>query len=688
MDNEKKTNRLIHEKSPYLQQHAHNPVNWYPWGEEAFEEAKKMDKPIFLSIGYSSCHWCHVMREESFEDETVAKMINDHFIPIKVDREERPDVDHVYMSFCQAMTGQGGWPMNILMTGEGKPFYAVTYLPKNPPAGHMGIRDLISSISALWNNERHKILSAAENAVQVVSETVSEYQEGELSPLVFEKCFMSLKEAFDPIYGGFNKAPKFPTPHHLLFLLRYWKREKDPVAMEIVEKTLMGMYKGGIYDHVGSGFSRYAVDEKWLVPHFEKMLYDNALLIRVYTECFAATGRALYRQIAEETMAYVLREMTSQGGGFFSAEDADSEGEEGKYYLFTKEEVVRSLGEKDGTWFTSYYGITDEGNFEGKNIINLIHQDLPDLPTEDLNERRKVLVKKLLDEREKRVKPGKDDKILSSWNGLMIGAFAYAGKVFQEERFIRHAEKALDFIKEQMMDEKGNLYASYRNGKGNQKGFLESYAYLSYGVLSLHEATLNNEYLRLAQDLGDTMIKDFLDEKDGVFRMNSSDHDRLVMVAKDVYDSALPSGNAMAAVSLSKLWSITGKNEYRDIVAGLFHTLGGTIMKNPQGFTYLLTAYRTLVEGPKEVVLSGREEDETVVKMKKYLAGQYLPDFTFALHSPEYIELDKALFTLWRDMEEGKTTAYVCENFMCHLGVQDTDSLKEMIEKQDHSKSH
>ncbi len=256
MDNDKKTNRLIHEKSPYLQQHAHNPVNWYPWGEEAFEDARKMDKPIFLSIGYSSCHWCHVMREESFEDESVAEMINEHFIPIKVDREERPDVDHVYMSFCQAMTGQGGWPLNILMTSEGQPFYAVTYIPKNPPSGHMGIRDLISSISTLWQNERHKILSAAENAVQVVSETVSQYQEGELSPEVFEKCFMTLKEAFDPIYGGFYKAPKFPTPQHLLFLLRYWKKEKDPVAMEIVEKTLMGMYKGGIYDHVSYGFSR------------------------------------------------------------------------------------------------------------------------------------------------------------------------------------------------------------------------------------------------------------------------------------------------------------------------------------------------------------------------------------------------------------------------------------------------
>ncbi len=683
MDNEKKTNRLIHEKSPYLQQHAHNPVNWYPWGEEAFEDARKMDKPVFLSIGYSSCHWCHVMREESFEDESVAEMINEHFIPIKVDREERPDVDHVYMSFCQAMTGQGGWPMNILMTSDGKPFYAVTYLPKNPPPGHMGIRDLISNISALWRNERSKILSAAENAVQVVSETVSEYQEGEISPEVFEKCFMTLKEAFDPIYGGFNKAPKFPTPQHLLFLLRYWKKEKDPVAMEIAEKTLMGMYKGGIYDHVGFGFSRYSVDEKWLVPHFEKMLYDNALLIKVYAECYAATGRELYREIAEDTMEYVLREMTADQGGFFSAEDADSEGEEGKYYLFAKEEVLSVLGEKDGTWFASYFGITDEGNFEGKNIINLIDQDLPDLPTEDLNERRKAMVKKLLEYREKRVKPGKDDKILSSWNGLMIGAFAYAGKVFQEEHFIRHAEGALHFIMERMMDEKGSLYASYRNGRGTQKGFLESYAYLCYGALSLHEATLDNGYLRFASELADRMINDFLDEKDGVFRMNSSDHDRLVMVAKDVYDSALPSGNSMAAVALSKLWSITGKNEYRDIVTRLFGTLGGAIMKDPQGFTYLLTGYMTLVEGPKEVVLSGKKDDETLLEMKKYLSVQYLPDFTFTVHSPDHKEQDEELFTLWRVMEDGKTTAYVCENFMCHLGVQEISELQKRIETDD-----
>lgn len=667
-------NRLKSEQSPYLLQHAENPVDWYPFGEEAFEEAKRKDRLLFLSIGYSSCHWCHVMREESFEDEEVAEILNRYFISVKVDREERPDVDHVYMSFCQAMTGHGGWPMTILMTGEGKPFYAATYLPKESREGQLGLKELLLEIHRLWMEEREKIVSSSEYAVKAVKEALSEKKEGDLSSDVFRKGYLSLKNAYDEVHGGFYTAPKFPVPHHLLYLLRYWYKEKEPDALEMVEKSLLGMYQGGIFDHLGYGFSRYTVDERWLVPHFEKMLYDNAMLLRVYTEMYQASGKKIYKEIAEKIIAYIDRVMTAPEGAFYSAEDADSEAEEGKFYLFTREEVLEVLGEEDGTWFSEVYGITSSGNFEGKNILNLLHHSLEALEKEE-DEKLVRLRRKLFAYREKRVKPGKDDKILSSWNGLMISALAYAGKVFEKEEYVLRAEKALQFILDHMTDDEGNLYASYRERRSMHKGFLDSYAFLLYGVLSLQEATLQNRYLHLAEKLAEDMMQEFYDKESGLFRLNGKGHEKLVMEAEDIHDSALPSGNSMAAASMAKLWSLSGKEKYKAILEKTFNVLGGEIMEDPMGFSFLLTAYRTLSDGPKEVVLSGKLEEEPLREMNRSLAAIYLPEYTVVNHDSKKKDRDGELFSFWREPEEEKGTAYVCRDFTCSLGIHDAKAL-------------
>ncbi|MBO1265308.1 thioredoxin domain-containing protein [Proteiniclasticum sp. SCR006] len=667
-------NRLKSEQSPYLLQHAENPVDWYPFGEEAFEEAKRKDRPVFLSIGYSSCHWCHVMREESFEDEEVAEILNRYFISVKVDREERPDVDHVYMSFCQAMTGHGGWPMTILMTGEGKPFYAATYLPRESRQGQLGLKELLLEIHRLWVEEREKIVSSSEYAVKAVKEALNEKKEGDLSSDVFRKGYLSLKNAYDEVHGGFYIAPKFPVPHHLLYLLRYWHKEKEPDALEMVEKSLLGMYQGGIFDHLGYGFSRYTVDERWLVPHFEKMLYDNALLLSVYTETYQASGKRIYKEIAEKIIAYIDRVMTTPEGAFYSAEDADSEGEEGKFYLFTREEVLEVLGEEDGAWFSEVYGITSSGNFEGKNILNLLHHSLEALEKEE-DEKLVRLRRKLFAYREKRVKPGKDDKILSSWNGLMISALAYAGKVFQKEEYVLRAEKALRFMMDHITDEEGNLYASYRERRSMHKGFLDSYAFLLYGVLSLQEATLRNRYLHLAEQLAGDMVEEFYDKESGLFRLNGKGHEKLVLEAEDIHDSALPSGNSMAAASMGKLWSLTGKEKYKAILEKTFNVLGGEIMEDTMGFSFLLTAYRTLSDGPKEVVLSGKLEEKPLREMKHSLAAIYLPEYTVVHHDPKRKDRDGELFSFWREPEEGKGTAYVCRDFTCSMGIHDAKAL-------------
>lgn len=452
-------NKLINENSPYLLQHAHNPVNWYPWCEEAFEKATKEDKPIFLSIGYSCCHWCHVMEKESFEDEEVAEILNKHYISIKVDREERPDIDSVYMKFCQAYSGSGGWPLSILMTPDKKPFFAATYIPKHSKYGLAGFVELLNSIKETWEFKREEVLNAGNRAQEALIRSEELDIKSINEDKFIDSVMRNLHNVADFTYGGFGDKPKFPSPHNLLFLLRYWKKDENEHLLKIIEKTLDSMYKGGIFDHLGFGFSRYSVDEKWLVPHFEKMLYDNALLSYTYCEAYEATKNPLYKRIVENIFTYILRDMTSHDGGFYSAEDADSEGVEGKFYVFSPDEVKSVLGEEDGERYCKLFDITEKGNFEGKNIPNLINTSLSEIDTPKIQKEINNLREKLYRFREKRVHPFKDDKILTSWNGLMIASLSYAGRVFDNKNYIKESEKAVTFILDNLSDEQGRLLA-------------------------------------------------------------------------------------------------------------------------------------------------------------------------------------------------------------------------------------
>ena len=679
MESERKANRLSKEKSPYLLEHAYNPVDWYPWGEEAFEAAKSEDKPIFLSIGYSSCHWCHVMRNESFEDESVALILNKWFICIKVDREERPDIDHVYMSFSQAMTGKGGWPLSIFMTWDQKPFYAATYIPKENNYGLLGFIALASTIHEIWEKERERILSSSDDTVRVLEESIMASSKEELEKRVLTDCYEDLVVQYDAEYGGFGKSPKFPTPHSLLFLLRWWKETKNPSILEIVERTLQGMYSGGIFDHIGYGFSRYSVDEKWLVPHFEKMLYDNALLAKVYTEAFQATGRHLYKEVAEKVIDYVLRALKSPEGGFYSSEDADSEGEEGKFYSWSREEILTILGEKDGHWFAAVYGVTEEGNFEGKNILNLIGNDYEELMTEAMRKRLSEARKKMFEVREKRVHPHQDDKILTSWNGLMIGTLAYAGRTFRNEKYLMAAKDAAKFVLSKVVDSEGRLLAYYRDGEAKLPGYLDSYSFFISGLLELHQATMEDEYLKLAIQYTEEMLRLFLDEKTGDFYLNSKESEKLVVEAKDLFDSAIPSGNSVAAMNLMVLYSITENMKYHEYAKKLFESHGKSVREQPSGFTYLLSAFIPYVNGTRSLVIAGDRTGEETQKMLELLFGAYLPMMTVLVQDNDEEKEKGRLFAPGKGPIDGRTTAYICRNFTCEQGITSLEEFQEKL---------
>ncbi|HQA48726.1 MAG TPA: thioredoxin domain-containing protein, partial [Bacillota bacterium] len=559
MAGSRKTNRLIHEKSPYLLQHAHNPVDWYPWGEEAFEKAKLEDKPIFLSIGYSTCHWCHVMERESFEDEEVAKVLNDYYVSIKVDREERPDIDSIYMSVCQAVTGQGGWPLTIIMTPDEKPFFAGTYFPKSGKYGYPGLVELLLRIKDAWDTERDRLVETGSNITEAIKNSPRRIDGEKLGQETAERALRGFRNSFDEVYGGFGGAPKFPTPHNLYFLLRYWKASGNGTALIMVEKTLESMYKGGLFDHIGFGFSRYSTDGKWLVPHFEKMLYDNALLAYAYTEAYQATGKDIYKDIARKIFTYVLRDMTSTGGGFYSAEDADSEGEEGKFYLWQPEEVKEAAGEEDGKLFCDWYGISPAGNFEGKSIPNLIGRDLGILYEDKALARRLDGVReKLFMYREKRIRPHRDDKILTSWNGLMIAALALGGRAFHSDEYIKAAEAAYGFIQRNLVRGDGRLLARYRDGESAFPAYLDDYAFLVWGLIELYRATFKTGYLKRALELNRDMLDLFWDEREGGLFLYGEDSEQLIMRPKEVYDGALPSGNSVALYNMLRLSRMTG----------------------------------------------------------------------------------------------------------------------------------
>lgn len=549
-------NRLIGEKSPYLLQHAYNPVSWYPWGKEAFDRAKAEDRPIFLSIGYSTCHWCHVMEEESFENERIAAIMNREFICVKVDREERPDVDSVYMAVCQAMTGQGGWPLTIIMTPECRPFFAGTYLPPVRRYGRMGLEELLTSVAEQWKEKRQQLVGSAEQIQGFLRQQAEQVVAGEPGTGLVTQGYRQLERSFDEEHGGFGGAPKFPTPHHFLFLMDYGVRREVREAVYMVERSLVQMYRGGIFDHIGGGFSRYSTDEKWLVPHFEKMLYDNALLTMAYVEAFGVTGNTLYADVAGKILGYVERELTDADGGFYCGQDADSDGVEGKYYVFTPEEIRAVLGETDGETFCREYGITRKGNFEGKNIPNLLGDEW-----EKGAGVSEGAIQKLYDYRLHRTRLHKDDKILVSWNGWMITACAKAGAVLDEDRYVEMAVRAEALIHRKLLKD-GRLMVRYRDGDSAGEGKLDDYACYSQALLELYEVTFETEYLNRACEIAWTMVQQFFDEKHGGFYVYAEDGEALIVRTKETYDGAMPSGNSVAALVLERLARITGEKRW------------------------------------------------------------------------------------------------------------------------------
>ncbi|HHV30760.1 thioredoxin domain-containing protein [Acetivibrio mesophilus] len=678
MSTNKQANRLIHEKSPYLLQHAHNPVNWYPWCDEAFEKAKSEDKPIFLSIGYSTCHWCHVMERESFEDEEVADILNKNFICIKVDREERPDIDNIYMTACQALTGHGGWPLTIIMAPDKRPFFAGTYFPKKDRMGMRGLVSILNSVHDTWVNEKDALDRFSTQIVNAISESIDDGSYNsidEISEDIFEDAFSQFKYDFDNIHGGFGSAPKFPTPHNLYFLLRYWHKTKDEYALNMVEKTLNSMYSGGIYDHIGFGFSRYSTDKKWLVPHFEKMLYDNALLAIAYLETYQATRDEKYADIAKQIFTYVLRDMTSPEGGFYSAEDADSEGEEGKFYVWSPDEIKEILGDSDGEKYCKYYNITEEGNFEGLNILNLINSTISDEDMEFAESCRQ----KLFEYREKRVHPHKDDKILTSWNGLMIAAMAIGGRVLGIEKYSLAAEKAAEFIFSRLVRSDGRLLARYRDGEAAFLAYVDDYAFLVWGLIELYETTYRPQYLKKALKLNNDLIKYFWDNEKGGLFIYGSDNEQLITRPKEIYDGATPSGNSVAVLNFLRLARLTGQQELEEKAHQMFSLFGSKVGSMPRGYAFFLTAMLFSQSKTKEVVLVGDSHKDTQ-NMLNIISEDFRPFTTSILYSEEHKDIKELVpFIDNYTAVEGKTTAYICENFTCQSPIIDSNQFREKL---------
>ena len=597
---ERKSNRLIHEKSPYLLQHAYNPVDWYPWSEEAFEKAKAVDKPVFVSIGYSSCHWCHVMEKECFDDDEVAELMNRTFISIKVDREERPDLDSAYMAVCQAMGRSCGWPLNVIMTPDKNPFFAASYIPKNSSLGMVGMVDLIPQIEDIWKKRRSNLEKLGIDIKSRLKNLERRSVGEELGKDVLDDAYEELALSFDEQNSGFGGAPKFPTPHRLLFLLRYWSRTKEKPALTMVEKTLRAMRLGGIFDQVGFGFHRYSTDEEWLVPHFEKMLYDQALLALAYTEAFQAIGAGKFKVTAKEVLEYVLRDLTSPEGGFYAAEDADSEGEEGKFYVWTEKQIREALPHSDADLAVRLFGVEASGNYgealRKRNGANILHLAEPleqvaaelRLTLDQLILKLGKIQNLLFKAREKRVHPAKDDKILVDWNGLMIAALARASNVFGDPRYLQAAVKAADFILEKMRDENGTLYHRYAKGEKAIDGFLDDYAFLVWGLLEVHEASFEETYLQAAVELAKMMTKRFWDAENGGFYFTAETAENAVPRRKEAYDGALPSGNSVALLNLLRLAQLTGDPKQKELAGQLVKVFSEDVKRASAAHAFML----------------------------------------------------------------------------------------------------
>ncbi|MEM7343608.1 MAG: thioredoxin domain-containing protein [Chloroflexota bacterium] len=694
-------NRLIDEKSPYLLQHAYNPVDWFPWGEEAFEKARAEDKPVFLSIGYSTCHWCHVMERESFEDEEVAALMNETFISVKVDREERPDIDGIYMNVAHLTGNRGGWPLTIIMTPDQEPFFVATYIPKESRFERAGMVDLVPQIGVAWQTQRNEILAYAEQIVNALNPSQSEgvigLQAGPAALLgsdTLDTTFAQLSQRFDPVHGGFGTAPKFPSPHNLLFLLRYWQRTGDEQALAMVETTLLAMRQGGVYDQIGFGFHRYSTDERWKLPHFEKMLYDQAMLSMAYTETYQATDNDTYQQIAREIFTYVLRDMTDPAGGFYSAEDADSEGEEGIFYIWSVEELREILTPEDADLIIQMAAMSDTGNFLeeatghpiGENIIYW-DRSPPEtaaalgLSPEAFDQQLETIRQQLFDVREQRIHPHKDDKILTDWNGLMIAALAKAGRAFEEPEYITAASQAADFILATLRNEEGRLLHRYRDGDAGLLANVDDYAFLIWGLLELYEATFDLTYLEAAIALNTELETHFWDESVGGFYFTPDDGETLITRQKQIYDGAIPSGNSIAMLNLLRLGRITADADYEARAAQISYAFNDQILASPTGYTQLMSALEFGVGPSYEVIIVGEEGAADTEAMLTTLREQYVPNKVVLLRGPEEDAplTELADYTKYYYTIDDKATVYVCQNYICEFPTTDPEQMVTLL---------
>jgi uncharacterized protein YyaL (SSP411 family) len=679
-------NRLANETSPYLLQHQDNPVDWYPWGPEALERSRRENRPILLSVGYSACHWCHVMEHESFEDPETARMMNEHFVNIKVDREERPDIDSIYMNAVQQMTGHGGWPMTVFLTPDGAPFYGGTYYPPEPRHGMPSFRQVLLGIAEAYRERRGDVDRSAEELRGALRQSMSMRGPAQtLDTPVLDRAYHALAARFDARHGGLGGAPKFPQPMTLEFLLRHWSRTGNPEALRMVEHTLRKMAGGGMYDQIGGGFHRYSVDAKWLVPHFEKMLYDNALLARAYLHAYQATGDAEYRRVVEEVLLYVQREMRSPEGGFYSAQDADSEGEEGKFYVWAPEEVDAVLGPEDGPLFRRFYDVTEAGNFEGKNILHMDRASeevareagVPVVELERVLARGREL---LYEARSERVWPGRDDKVLTSWNAMMLQSFAEAARVLGRSEYEEVAVESADFLLRELR-RNGRLLRTWKGGEAKIDAFLEDHALLVDALIALYEATGDLRRVREARELAEQMLERFWEEEEGVFYDTAADAESLVVRPRDPFDNATPSGTSAAALALLRLASLTGEGRYARVAIQVLQGMGELLTRIPAAFGHLLSALDFHLAVPREVVVVGRRGEEDTEALLEVLRHGFRPNTLLALRDPgaggEVEELIPLLEG--RTQLDGRATAYVCERYTCQLPVTDAQALEAQL---------
>ncbi len=687
-------NRLAHESSPYLLQHRNNPVDWYPWGDEAIEKARREDKPIFLSIGYSACHWCHVMEHESFENDAIARALNENFIAIKVDREERPDLDQIYMNAVQMLTGHGGWPMSVFLTPDLKPFYGGTYWPPHSSRGMPGFDQILAAVIDAWKNRRDQALTAADQLTAELRNVgdVAGGDADKLSMTLIDAAVGQLRRAFDNTYGGFGQAPKFPHPMDLQLLMRVADRSGQPGPLDMVRLTLDRMAAGGIYDHLGGGFARYSVDARWLVPHFEKMLYDNALLAGAYLDAYLVTGDQNYARVLRETLNYIIRDMTDPAGGFYSTEDADSEGHEGLFYTWTPDEIEAVLGDKRGATFGRVYDVSDVGNFEGRNILNLpktleqcariLGRDTNELAAELADSREKLFAA-----REKRVRPGHDDKIIVAWNGLMIDAMARAGAALNEPEYLITASEAASFILSRMRRDDGRLLHTSRGGVAKLDAYLDDYASLANSLVSLYEASFNERWIDEAVALLDVVLDQFADPAGGGFFYTAADHEQLITRTKELTDSSTPSGNALAATSLLRLGKLLGRTDYLEAAAQTLASAVPLLERAPMAAGQMLLALDRYLGASHELVLVGDLSRDDTKDAIAAVQRRFLPRAVIAARDSSSADVSATrsarldeLFA-GKHSTDGQPVLYVCQNFLCQEPAQGLDAIEASLAK-------